>query len=301
MSRTPEDAAGRKHAAALLARARFYGILCAVLFGLAALTVLDGLQTLMRHDFNRLDLTPGETTAVSGSLPQGAETYADLKFSIEGSSALRFTPLESFKGFWFGGLMWRGEVTATPDAAPGRATLTIIDRVPAKKITPADANGTGSTAPAPSDASSESTLVQNPMLVHHIYIHADEAARRSAEHSLLLRFTGVPPFAAAVFFFACALVAGVAHWRIFGLAERALARFGIFFVHGVKMEAGGTVAAFSLSGRDDVTPGQTVRLLDVSGQAVGSGTITEISRNKGFALFPPTGRPPCYGRLVTLE
>ena len=301
MNQASEDAAGRKHAAALLVRARFYGIFCAVLFGLAALTVLDGLQTLMRHDFNRLDLVPGESLAVSGSLPQGAETYTDLKFTVEGSSALRFTPLESFKGFWFGGLMWRGEVTAAPGAAPGRATLTIIDLVPAKKVAPADANGTGSAPSTPSDASAESALVQNPMLVHHIYIHADEAARRSAELSLLLRFTGIPPFVAAVFFFACALVTGFAHWRVFGLAERALAVFGIFFVHGVKTEARGTVAAFSLSGRDDVGTGQKVRLLDVSGQAVGSGTITEITRNKGFALFPPTGRPPRYGRLVTLE
>ena len=315
-ARTAEATAALGHSLGLLARARRCGLVCSVLFGLAALAVADGLQMLMRHDFNKLDIIPGETVALSGAMPLGAESHTQLVFTFEGAPGLRFTPLESFKGFWFGGLMWRGEVVAAADAEPGRAVLTIIDRVPAKKVASAATGRNGSQAstagatsgsspetavPAPSEAAPDSTTVQNPMLVHQIDIHPDAAARRAEDPSIISRFLNIPPFAVAGFFAVCAFAACGAHWFLFGRAEKALAALGLFFIHGVKPDTQGSLAAFAHSGKADFTPGDRVRLLDASGRSLGNGVIRAKDRHKGFALFPPTNRTPLYGGLVALE
>ena len=306
----------QEHSFALLARARICGLVCGVLFCLAALAVVDALQTLMRHDFNRLELIPGETVPVSGSMPQNAETYKDITFTLEGSPGVSFRPLESFKGFWFGGLMWRGELTAAPNAEAGQAVLTIIDRVPAKKVASATTGRNGSqaptagdtprsleavTIPAPSGAAPDSVLVQNPMLIHSVRVYPDAAARLAEESSLILRYTRIPPFAVAAFFFVGAMLSCAVHWVLFGRAEKSLAGLGIFFIHGIKPDARGTVAVFAHTGRADFTPGDTADLLDAAGHTVSHGAIKEKNQHKGFALFLPTVAPPRYGNLLAVR
>ncbi len=279
----------RTHSAptALLARARTIGLLGAVLFGLASVAVIDGLQTLMRHDFNRLDLIPGEVVAVSGNMPRNAQSIGDLQYVFEGETGLRFTPKEAFKGFWFGGQMWRGNLSVPADAKPGRAVLTIVDLVPAKRV--GDANAT------------QSATVQNPMLVNQIRIFADAAARRAEDPSYIYRFFRLPPFAVAVFFAVLAFAACLTHWLLFGRAERALTADGTYFIHGVKPDSAGAIVAFAHVGHDGFAPGDPVRLLDAKGRARARGTITEKNRHKGFAQFPPLGMQPRYGDLIAIE
>ena len=74
LSSSPDMEEGKSY----LVRSRILGKLSACIFLIASLAVVDGLQTLMRQDFNSVSLVPGETTIMSGMMPQNATGTGDL-------------------------------------------------------------------------------------------------------------------------------------------------------------------------------------------------------------------------------
>ena len=293
----PRGAAGTplSEARKLLARSRLFGRLSACIFLLAALAVVDALQTLVRHEFNTLDIVAGETMLVSGMLPADAKSHDDLEVSIEGAPGVSFTPVETYKGFWMGGHMWRAELSAEPGTPPGKVVITITDIIPPPKD-----------APATYDDRDRSILYggqQNPALVFGLSVWPSEKERRAADSSLFRRYTGFPAFGVAVAAVVLALLCGIANWRIFARAESALAAHDVFFIHGLKdLPAGGQAlsgykAAFARAGRP-LTRGQEVLLLDRDWREHGRGHIVETDAVKGYALFPHGGTRPKYGWLV---
>ncbi|MDL2275504.1 hypothetical protein LJC22_05220 [Desulfosarcina sp. OttesenSCG-928-G10] len=299
-SASPENARN------ILARSRFIGRISMVMFLIAVFSVVDGLQMLVRQEFNRIDLLPGETVLMSGMLPADAKTHEDLVIRIDGASGLSFTPLETYKGFWMGGHMWRAELSAASGMKPGEVTITIVD------IIKPDASAEDS-----KDVRDRSILYggqQNPALVHTITIWASEKERRAANHSILYRLLGISPFGMAGFCLLLALVTGLTNWLVFGQAEKALAVHAVFVVHGVKQMAiaarqalpgqvlaatsGLRVAFFHLD--VPVTPGEPVILMDREGQERARGRILDIDKARAHALFPEDTVVPRYGWLVVL-
>ena len=284
-----------------LVRSRILGKLSACIFLIAALAVVDGLQTLMRQDFNSVSLIPGETTIMSGMMPQNATGTGDLVVETEGLTGLRFNAVDAFKGFWMGGNMWRAELTADATASPGKGTLTVVDMVPMKKV--------GSTAvrdedsprkPAPPEEAAPAPVMgQNPALVYAVTVWASAAEREAAEISFLRRFTGQPPFAVAGVAAVFALLAGICNFVFFAKAESRLARQGVFIIHGVKKQADGPHASFAHAGQDGFEPGERMLLYDTQWREQGEGVIASKDRIKGFVRFSPE-RPPRYGWLVAL-
>ena len=297
LSSSPDMEEGK----AYLVRSRILGKLSACIFLIAALAVVDGLQTLMRQDFNSVSLIPGETTVMSGMMPQNATGTGDLVVETEGLTGLRFNAVDAFKGFWMGGNMWRAELTADATASPGKGTLTVVDMVPMKKV--------GSTAvrdedsprkPAPPEEDAPAPVMgQNPALVYTVTVWASAAEREAAEISFLRRFTGQPPFAVAGVAAAFALLAGICNFVFFAKAESRLARQGIFIIHGVKKQADGPHASFAHAGQDGFKPGERMLLYDTQWHEQGEGVIASKDRIKGFVRFSPE-KPPRYGWLVAL-
>lgn len=307
MTLVPPDAdtaSSLEAAKQLLPRSRFLGRISAFIFLLAAISVVDGLQMLIRHEFNRIDLLPGETVLVSGMLPADAKSHEDMVIKMDGAPGLTFSPLETYKGFWMGGHMWRAELSAESHMKPGTATLTIIDIIE-PEVDPEEGK----------DARDRSILFggqQNPALVHRITVWESEAGRRSAGLSFLYRFFGIQPFVFAAVGLGLALSAGVGNWLTFSRAEKMLAEHEIFVVHGVKdmtiavkqalpgkppnATSGIRVAFFRLGKAFDV--GEPMILLDRQWQEKARGRILDIEQNKAHALFPEDTVFPRYGWLV---
>lgn len=286
-------------------RSRMLGQVSAFIFLFAAFAVIDGLQTLMRHEFNSIDLVPGESVLVSGMLPADAKNHEDLVVDMEGEPGLVFTPIESYKGFWMGGHMWRAKLEANTDMRPGKATITIVDII--KENLDASEG---------KDARDRAILFggkQNPALIHSVTVWPSEAARQEADHSLFRRFTGIQPFMLAAIFVAQALCAGLANWRFFTCAEKALAEHQVFVVHGVKdmavavkqalpgqkpgADSGTRVAFFRLGKSFDI--GEPMLLLDRQWREQARGRILDVEKSKAHALFDNDAPQPRYGWLVT--
>lgn len=313
---SPAERADLASGKALLARSRFLGRLSALIFLLAALAVVDALQTLMRHEFNHIDAVPGERILVSGMLPAGLSNHEKMEIHVEGEAGVSLVPFETYKGFWMGGQMWRAELVIAPDArpiehtdakrsslagqdlAPGKAFVTIVDYLPLKKEGVNVDEAVAGTGP------------QNPALVYSVTIWPTLSARQAADISLCRRYTGFPAFLVAVVAVGFALLAGFANWRTFSKAERALAAHGVFFIHGIndlaqmtrtdKVKKSGFKAAFARADQH-LAMGETMLLFDRDWHEQSRGVIVEVTDIKAFALFPQDGVRPQYGWLVTRD
>jgi hypothetical protein len=292
---------------ALLRHARLLARISAFFCILTVFGILDGLQELVRNDYNHIDMLPGESASITGMYPAGASQQQDIIARLEGAEGLHFTLAESYKGFWLGGQMWRGVLSAAPDMPPGKATLTIIDVVLGRLEGTPPQERRGGVNPV------QTPGIQNPALTHTITVWESAAARRAAEHAYAKRYLGLPPFGAAAIAFACAFLGGFAHLIFFQKAEKSFAAQGVFFIHGVKFPASGAksptavalrpadrqteiVAAFSLVGRDPMPAGAAMILYSEEWKEMGRGMFTRSGKGKGYASFASV--TPRYGWLV---
>lgn len=283
-----------------LAFARLLGKISACVFLIAVLAVIDGLQTLMRQEFNAVSLCPGESATISGMMPLDTASHTDLAVELDNLSGLVFRPIESFKGFWMGGRMWRASLTASASASPGKGTLTVVDMVPLKKVGQTTVpEEKGVPQPAPANASSATVMGQNPALVYSVTVWPSAAERDAAVFSFLSRHTGQPPFVVAGAATALALLLGLGNFLLFSRAEKRLAHQGVYFIHGIKKKDDGLHASFAHAGQDAFMPGDPVLLYDANWREHGQGAIADKDPVKGFALFAPE-TPPRYGWLVAL-
>ena len=90
---------------------RISGWIAMILLVLAGLSLIDGLVGQMMRGPNRVDALPGGTYAVSGPMPPRTERVEE--FVVDGNTRdgqVALVPVDVYKGYWFGGGMWRGEV-----------------------------------------------------------------------------------------------------------------------------------------------------------------------------------------------
>lgn len=146
---------------------KFFGLISAVLFTLALIALVDGLQSKMRSGPDELRLVAGTTESVAGP--------SALKNPVPSDLVARFTPTDAplefrldnfFPGYWFGGGMWRGQIVVPATLAPGRYGLSV---------------------------SFKGAAGQSPMN-YVLYVYASRAELRAASLSLFYRYLNLNPF-----------------------------------------------------------------------------------------------------------
>lgn len=293
-------------------RIKLWGKISATFFFLAALAVVDGLQALARHDFNSFELIPGETTFISGMLPEGVTTHEDLQINVSGVQGLSVRPVASFKGFWLGGQMWRAEVTVPEFAPPGQASLTVVDLVRATRKVPQDeAKGNLASKQVKKEAAElsqeELPLVQNPMLVYGVTIWPTALDRQRAEKSLVRKISGFSSFWLAGFAAIAAILAGIKGWFTFATVEKRLATKGFYIVHGVKKPGSPSPSGYDTEawqalcayfGDPSLNVGDEVTLFDNEARPRGEGIVREMRADSFMAAFPANKQAPVYSWII---
>ena len=273
-----------RRAFAALRKARLVGYASACFCMLAVFFLIDGLQMLMRSDFNRVDLVLGEEVFMSGAMPLQAKSHEDIVVLIEGLDGLSFTPITDFKGLWFGAHMWRATLDARAASASGRAMLTVLDLVPAKSTT-----------------SNATIMVQNPTQVYAITVWPSKDEMRAAHLSFSHRVTGLSAFIIAGLSVACGIGLGVVNLLLNITAHKALAQEGIFVIHGMRQTDAGYQAIFSPGIGRELLVQQPVSLLNPEGVEQRKGLLEECAPSKCIARFSLDGVPPGYGWLLRYE
>ncbi|MDL2285882.1 hypothetical protein LJC24_00390 [Desulfococcaceae bacterium OttesenSCG-928-F15] len=278
---------------AFLSRAKLLGRIGGILFLLALVSIGDAVQATVRTPFNSIQLVAGKSTSISGILPQEASEAGEMIFFLKGPSAmdLSFSPTGAFRGFWLGGDMWRGTISAKPEANTGVVVLTIVDMVPAKKK---------------GEAVSENekpVLVQNPGLVYTVHLWSSQKEADQASLSFITRTTGFRTPILAVLSFLLALGASIFSFLTMRKAEARLAQEKTFIIHGSRLQPHGLTVFFTIPRGmilpTDATP--RASLLNSDGASLAEGDFIETIKGKGTVLFSNYLEPPRYGWLITLH
>lgn len=218
--------------------------------------VFDALIAQFRQPPNVLDVLPGTSIEINGSLAEKVRGIQELTY-ISSSDLIRLSFETTHAGFWFGGQMWRGLLMISPHIEPGEYSLTIIPR--------------GKTP-------------QKSSLVFRINIYRDLSSHQQSFKSLIRRYLGIPPWWVAVFSLPLtALTFGM----VFYLSQKTgylMAQEGKAEVYRVKKGEAGYEIAFGLGTTHGVQPGSRLILLNESGQPVGTAEVREASETDSVAM-----------------
>ena len=262
------------HAAALARKWQHaLGLGSGVLLAVALLGLFDGLLAEMRAGTNQLEMLPGESLTLSGPAALKNPVTSDLVARLTPPDApLRFTLEGFFTGYWFGNGMWRGEIAALPEAAPGRYGLRITFR--------------GAIGQAPQ--------------VYTLVVHEDAAARRADSLSFLRRWLDVNPFVLAALCGALGVLLGGATYTFGRRHVRLLAELGCSEVYRAAPSGAG-LRLWCLAAKAMVPrPGTLCPVLDTDGAAIGEARVEQWRKGSLELTLLDAGTLP-VGSLVCLR
>src|SRR5271157_454835 len=98
-------------------RRDLFGWAAAAFCLLAFLALIDGLIGQWREPANLIKLLPGMTTEIDGPLQEEVPGIQALTYFSD-SKDLKLTFASVHKGYFLGGNLWQGQVTASPRILP---------------------------------------------------------------------------------------------------------------------------------------------------------------------------------------
>jgi hypothetical protein len=238
----------------------------------ALIGVIDGLAASLRTPANLVEALPGQTVPVDGPLAQDINSAQELT-AITDSPLLKVTVDEVHRGYFLGGARWRGSLTVSPEAKPGKYAFTV------------EAKARGAA---------------NPELAFRVDLYPDAASIRQVSRSMITQALGISPY------FVAALAApwifasfGLVFW-LSRRCESLLHQLGQAEIYQVRQGEGEYLVAFALGTQDGVRPGDRLQILDDEGQTIGSVEVTEATATDAQGSAQ-ADRPLMPGCLVSKE
>jgi hypothetical protein len=236
------------------------------------LCVIDGLTSQLRQEFNNFALLPGESMLVNGHMPPDTAEIKDL--IIEGSlETIRFHPESTYKGFWMGGFMWKGEATAAENAAAGTYTVTVRG------------------------GKEEKT---HSSMVFTFRVYPDAPSLRANAAALVVRYVGFHPYAVAAGLLPLAILCGLTVFFLAKKMERDMAARGKAEIYMIKRSPEGLQISFGLGRDHGVEPGALVCIHNEAGLVVGRAKVTGSTETDSTAVLAGDGLAE-LGNLVTQD
>ncbi|SNS01390.1 hypothetical protein SAMN04488503_2349 [Humidesulfovibrio mexicanus] len=258
----------------LINRRKSIGRLGALAICLALLLALDGMVAGGRKDPHLHDLLPGQSLNLTDPLPRGAERLEDL--SLRASSPnISVRLVETFSGFWLGGVLWRAEAAVPTDAAPGRYTVAMYYAH----------NGTEAAPPQR----------------YVLRVHPDARAMQGHALSLVQRTLGVSPYFLAVCLLPLALLSMLLSLVISRNITVALAQNGLSEIFRALASPEGQRISFARPSEAPLPEGARVEVLDERAErSLGWALVVANPRRDAEALMQDgaTVRPGTLARIT---
>jgi hypothetical protein len=226
-------------------------------FLLAFLALTDGLIGQFREPANLIKLLPGMTAEIDGPLQEEVLGIQELTY-LSDSKDLKLTLATVHKGYFLGGLLWQGQITASPHLPPGEYHLTV----------------------APSRSTSPQAT-----LGFRIMVFPDALSLQRSSKSLIRFYTGMSPWGAAA---ACLPGILLAFGALFLLAQKSdqlLAQKGKAEIYRVIRRDGGYEVHFGLGTTHGVQPGLELQVYNLRGKAIGLARVEEAAPLDAIALI----------------
>lgn len=235
-------------------------------------SLLDSCVARFREPLFTVHLLPGGSDLVEGQVDHELKDLALLR--VEASNENVQLKIERFQsGFWLGGNMWIGAISAAADAAPGTYDLRVF---------------------------AANQPREKPVAAFQAVVYPEYEALRRSSFSVIRRTFDIPPGTAAL---AClpglGLVMGLAY--LLGRhADRLLARQGRAEVFLTKKAPGGVEVYFGLGRRHGVEPGMHVGICSERGQSICGAVVQRVDADNAMALAGPEAERLPRGAVAAL-
>lgn len=243
-------------------------IICILFFG----SILDTCVARFREPLFTVRVLPGGSEPVEGQLDHNVQELPQLRIETPSASVrLRIDKLQS--GFWFGGSMWIGEISAAGDATPGTYDILVFALPPSAK----------------------------PVAAFQAVVYPDSAALRESSFSVIQRALGIRPWMVAV---ACMPALGIVLCLMVVFSrrvERLLADQGRAEIFHVKKADAGFEVWFGLGERHGVEPGVRVNICSENGQLICDAVVQHVDTENGMALADARAERLPRGAVVALR
>ena len=239
---------------------------------LALLALIDGLVGRWRETDRLIKLLPGWTAEINGPLREEVKDPRELTYRSD-SNHLKLAIAEVHRGYFLGGYLWRGKLTAGPQIQPGEYHLTVVPR---------------------------RSLARQAAPAFRVVVFADALTLRRSSPSVIRRHTGFSPWGLAALCFPGILLSFGAVFYLSLKLDRLLARQGQAEIYRVIRRDGGYEVHFGLGTTHGVQPGLELRVYNPRGQAVGLARVEHCAPKDAIALVT-ADQEVCPGFLVSWE
>ena len=243
--------------------------LCCILF---FLSLADGLILHFKQSSNDVWLLPGTSVDVNGPARENIHAIDQLDYASH-SGLLRVSFEKVHAGYWLGGRMWRGVLSASEHIVPGEYAVTVIS-----KVEPAEM----------------------PMTAFNVKVFGDALSMQRSSNSFLQRHSGISPWLIALPCITVALMLFGVVYLCSQKREKFLGQLGKAEIYRISKTEDGSEISFSLGTKHGVQNGSWLMLLDAEGIALGSVRVVVAYEADSTALAPPDliVKP---GYMVSLE
>jgi hypothetical protein len=224
---------------------------------LAALALLDGVIGQFRESASVIKLLPGMTAEINGPLSEKVRGVEELTY-LSDSDDLKLSLAEVHKGYFLGGELWRGQITAAPGIPPGEYHLTVASR---RSATP------------------------RPLPAFRILVFADPLSLQRSSKSVVRRETGLSPLGMAAACLPGILLTFGAVFLLSQKQERLLAQKGRAEIYRVIRGDGSFEIYFGLGTAHGVQPGLELSVYDDQGKLVGLARVASSTPGEGVAVM----------------
>ena len=243
------------------------GRLAALLCLLLLLALLDAFLARFLEPLGNIAILPGETQEISGPVTEKLDHPRQLSYSSS-SQELKVTFEEIKKGFWLGGLIWRGRLAVGSTIQPGKYTLVVH--------------------------AAQTSASKSPVRFQ-VEVFKDQDGLNKNSKSYIRRLLGMNPWFVALFILALVLAAFGAVFLISQKIEHLLVQERKAEIYRVQKGDGVWLITFGLGRNQGLSPGSSLFLLDDKGQTIGQVKVQEVSENQAVAAAGmETGVRPGY-------
>lgn len=240
---------------------RMSGVFAMLTLTLALLILFDGLRSGIFGTQGPVHLVPGDEYAISGPLPPRTDTLED--FVIDGTLRDNSIVLKAdgiFRGYWFGGGMWRGRIVVGSQCPPGHYEFAVRDKFGEK---------------------------QNPALIFSAQVFVGNAERQAHSPSLVMRWCGVEPFLVAGILGCVGLLCVGLNYLFGHQWSKVLAEHSCGVVFRKKTVAEQVEVGVEYDGAATVTKGMVIRFAHPSRGDIGSGVVSACGQGEVTVQIKP--------------
>ena len=223
---------------------------------IVALSFLDSCQAKFRQPINVLNVLPGTTKTISGTLNEQAKDVKDLTY-ISSSDLIQLVITDMYSGFWFGNPGWNGLLKISPDIKPGQYTLKVV---PKRNVS------------------------QKQPFVFYITVHQDSMSLRKTFKSMIMRSSGFSPWRVIAFLFPLTILSFGTVYLLSRKIESLMEKGGNAEVFWIRAGNVGYEIAFGLGTRQGVKLGDHLSLFNEKGEPVGTVEVQKVSKTNSVAI-----------------